>query len=430
MLTLLRTDRSQAVAAAVRQLLLLACLAWFATAGIGVAAVEGAERSYGIEYVLTPEPQDGVVKVELELEQDRNLLREMRFDGKRVTDVEGDGKLSKEGDDYVWVPPASGGSLSWQASVRHKRNNGGYDAWLDDNWGLFRAEDVIPRASTRSLRGASGNTELRFVLPAGWSAVTEYRERDGRIPVPSDGRRFRQPTGWIVAGNLGVRREQIAGTRVAIAAPVGENVRRMDLLALLNWTLPELARLLPEPLSRLTVVSAGEPMWRGALSAPHSFYMHASRPLISENGTSTPLHEVMHVALGMTAERGYDWIVEGFAEYYSLELLRRSGTVSLARYEAGLEHLRSWSRAADTLCNRHSTGPETALAVTIMHALDEEIKKETDGEHDLDDLLYALLESGRKASLDRLRDAAEALIGENADSLRDKHLPGCDKLSD
>jgi hypothetical protein len=425
-LTLCRHFRPSAPAiATARQLVLLACLA----AGDGAFAAD-AGRTYDIDYVLTIEPGDGTVKVELDLEQDKSLLREIRFGGKRITHVEGDGKLEKEEGDYVWVPPAAGGKLSWRATVRHKRNDGGYDAWLDEDWGLFRAEDVIPRASTRGRRDASANTTLRFVLPEGWSAVTEYREFGGPIAVPPGSRRFRPPAGWIVVGELGVRREQIAGTRVAIAAPVGEDVRRMDLLALLSWTLPELARLLPQPLPRLTVVSAGEPMWRGALSAPQSFYMHADRPLISENGTSTPLHELMHVALGIAAERGHDWIVEGFAEYYSLELLRRSGTISLPRYAAAIEHLRNWSGSVKTLCDRNSTGAETALAVTVMHALDREIDKKTDGSHSLDDLLYTMVASGRKMSLGQLRDEAKRLIGKNADALRDKHLPGCAMLDD
>jgi hypothetical protein len=425
-LTLLRHCRpcSPAIAAG-RPLVLLASLA----AG-GAALAADAARTYDIDYVLTPEPGGGTVKVELDLEQDEGLLREMRFDGKRISQVEGDGRLEKEGDDYVWVPPASGGRLSWRANVRHKRNSGGYDAWLDEDWGLFRAEDVIPRAATRALRDAFANTTLRFVLPDDWSAVTEYREFGGHVSVPPGSRRFRQPAGWILVGELGVRREQIAGTRVAIAAPVGEDVRRMDLLALFNWTLPELARLLPAPLPRLTVISAGEPMWRGALSAPQSFYMHADRPLISENATSTPLHELMHVALGISAEPGYDWIVEGFAEYYSLELLRRSGTISLPRYEAAIEHLRNWSRSAETLCERNSTGAETALAVTVMYALDREIEKKTDGRYGLDDLLYTMVSSGRKMSLDQLRDEAKRLIGKKPDALRDKHLRGCAMLHD
>ncbi len=404
-------------------------LALISLAGAALAAGKEDGLPYRLSYELEPQPNDGTVEIRLRLDQDAALLKEMRFSAKHVIDVDGDGDLLEEGGVYVWRPPESGGTLRWRANARHERNNGGFDAWLDDEWGLFRMEDVIPRASTRVRSGAFSETDLRFDLPAGWSTVTEYRDVDGIMPVPSGDRRFKQPSGWIVMGPLGVRRETISGTRVAVAAPVGENTRRMDLLALLNWTLPELARLLPQPLPRLTVVSAGEPMWRGALSAPQSLYIHADRPLISENGTSTTLHEVMHVAMGANAERRYDWITEGFAEYYSLELLRRSRSISLPRYEAALGQLREWSKSAETLCDRNSTGPETALAVTIMHALDKEIDASTDGRNSLDDVLYAMLTSGDRLSLEKLREAARTLIGENPKALRDKHLPGCDKSS-
>lgn len=391
----------------------------------GPAAADSEDSRYDLRYELKPRPADGEVDVTLVLEQDRRLLREMRFDSPRVSNVRADGELERDGDDYVWLPPASGGTIEWRAAVRHKRDSGGYDAWLDESWGVFRAEDVVPRASTRALRGAASDTEIRFDLPEKWSATTEYRDFDGHIPVTSKGRHFTQPSGWIIMGELGVRREKIAGSRVAVAGPVGEDVRRMDMLALLNWTLPELARVLPKPAPRITIVSAGKPMWRGALSAPQSFFMHADRPLISENGTSSLLHEVMHVSMNTSAERGYDWILEGFAEYYSLELLRRSGSITQARHAAALEELREWGESAETLCGRSSSGAETALAVTLLHALDREIDAETDGEHDLDDVLFAMLEEGDKLTLDMLREAASDVIDEAAEALRDERLPGC-----
>ena len=59
-------------------------------------------------------------------------------------------------------------------------------------------------------------------------------------------------------------------------------------------------------------------MWRGGLSAPQSLFVHSDRPLISENATSTLLHEVMHLALGIRAAEQFDWIVEGLASYFAL----------------------------------------------------------------------------------------------------------------
>ncbi|MBT8099196.1 MAG: hypothetical protein KJO82_05575, partial [Gammaproteobacteria bacterium] len=262
--------------------------------GIGIAGACGAPASeqsaaekplhYDISYTVVPDPAGHRVAVTLQLSQDRRLLRELTFPLREsITDIDGDGTVATSNGLLRWQPPTGGGELRWNAAVEHRRNDGGYDAWLSPDWGLFRAEDIIPRAATRTLKGATSRTQLHFELPPNWSVVTQYAERDGGFRIRNSLRRFDEPTGWIVMGELGVRRETIAGIRVAIAAPVGESQRRMDTLALLNWTLPELARILPELPARLTIVSAGDPMWRGGLSGPQSLYVHADRPLLSEN---------------------------------------------------------------------------------------------------------------------------------------------------
>ena len=239
---------------------------------------------------------------------------------------------------------------------------------LEWSGGLFRAEDVIPRGATRTLKNARSETWLTLRLPKGWSAVTQYFSANGQTRIENPERRFDQPSGWMVMGDLGVRRETIAGIRVAVAGPTGNSVRRMDTLALLNWTLPELGRLLPDLPARLTIVRAGGPMWRGGLSAPQSLFLHADRPLISENATSTLLHEVMHMSLSLDAEIGYDWIVEGLAEYYSLQLLQRSGTISDSRYDHAKADIADWAKSASSLCQPTSTGATTAFAVGVLHS--------------------------------------------------------------
>jgi predicted metalloprotease with PDZ domain len=213
--------------------------------------------------------------------------------------------------------------------------------------------------------------------------------------------------------------------RVAVAGPVDHAVRRLDTIALLNWTLPELARLLPELPSRLTIVSAGEPMWRGGLSAPQSLFLHAERPLISENATSTLLHEVMHMSLGLTSRDGYDWIVEGLAEYYSLQLLQRSGTISNARFAAAQADISDWAETAGNLCGPSSSGATTALAVTILDALNNEILEESAGESSLDDVARELWRLDEKTDLALLSAVAGKLIGHKPDALHIDMLPGC-----
>jgi hypothetical protein len=382
--------------------------------------------TYRIAYDVRPDRDGGFVEVTLRLAQSRALLREMRFSmDSRLAGIAGDGELLAEAGQITWRPPAAGGELRWRVEVAHRRNGDGFDAWLGPEWALFRAEDIVPRAATRTLKGAQSETWLGFALPKGWSVVTEYYDDQGRFRVDKPGRRFDQPSGWVVMGDLGVRRETIAGSRVAVAAPVGESVRRMDILAFMQWTLPELARVVPELPHRLTIVSAGEPMWRGGLSGPQSLYIHADRPLISENATSTLLHELLHVSLGFTAKSGYDWILEGLAEYYSLELLRRSGSISARRHELAMADLTEWSGQADRLCAPASTGAGTALAVTLFAALDREIREHSDDAAGLDDVVHGLWGMRTDLDLASLNSAAEQVAGAKLETMRIDRLPGC-----
>jgi hypothetical protein len=415
-----------------RNSIVLLSLAW--CVACGAPASESLAPSdplhYRVDYVLSPDPGNGTIGVTLKLSQNRALLREMTMrPDSRLVDVRADGALDVIDGKVRWRPPAAGGTISWQVSVAHRRNGNGYDAWLGSDWGVFRAEDVIPRSATRTLKGSVSETWLTLRLPHGWSGVTQYFSRNDRSRIDNPERRFDQPAGWMVLGNLGIRRESIAGMRVAVAGPTDNSVRRMDTLALLNWTLPELARLLPELPRRLTIVSAGDPMWRGGLSAPRSLYVHADRPLISENATSTLLHEIMHLSLGLTVKDGYDWIVEGLAEYYSLELLHRSGTISDSRFARAKAHLANWASAAPTLCRQTSTGATTALAVLVFAALDEEISRRSANDSSLDDVLNELAGTDTIVDLFRLKDIAESLVGDKLDTLHIDNLPGCRNIA-
>lgn len=423
---------SSALAGKRRWALLLALIA------VSACDVESSEsagalaaRDYDAHYSVKVIPEQSSVEVLLEIRQSRHLLRELTFTSlpDTLSDYSGNGELQVSNGRLRWLPPAEGGNLRWRVHVAHRRGKDGYDAWLGPAWGIFRAEDIIPRAKTRALKGSTSNTTLTFDLPRRWSAVTEYSGISDPISVKRPGRRFDQPTGWIAVGDIGVRREKIAGVRVAVAGPQGHAVRRMDMLALLNWTLPELIALLPQPVPRLTIVSAGEPMWRGGLSAPASLYVHADRPLISENATSPLMHEVVHTALSIRTNEGSDWIAEGLAEYYSLELLERGGAISTRRYGIAIADQADWARQADTLCGATSTGATTALAVTVFHALNKEIKDRTGGASDLDELLRQLLVSRDPIDVAKLKAVAADIIGSPSDVLHIDKLPGCPKIT-
>ncbi|HCP55752.1 MAG TPA: hypothetical protein DIU04_13580, partial [Pseudomonas sp.] len=112
---------------------------------------------------------------------------------------------------------------------------------------------------------------------------------------------------------------------VTVAAPKDEGMHRMDVLTLLTFIWPEMQSVFPRDPAKLLIVGAGDPMWRGGLSASNSYFMHADRPLVSENGTSSLVHELVHVFSRINDADKSDWISEGLAEYYAIELMRRAG---------------------------------------------------------------------------------------------------------
>jgi predicted metalloprotease with PDZ domain len=203
---------------------------------------------------------------------------------------------------------------------------------------------------------------------------------------------------------------------------VGQGVRHLDMLAFLRWNLPALVKVFPAFPQRLLAVSAADPMWRGGLSGPNSLYIHADRPLISGNGTSTLLHELVHVAQGYRAAQDEDWIVEAIAEYYTLEIMRRSGTISSARYERGLDKLDDWAARAEGLQAESSAGARTAKGVAVMQRLDAELRERSGGRHSLDDVAQQLAEDAVPVSIERLRDIAADLVGAPLEAISAEQL--------
>lgn len=392
------------------------------------AAQQGSGRIYQLEYVVTPDPEAGGAWVEMTLSQSSHLLREvnMRAPAGKISAAGGDGEISLEDARLIWKPPPEGGSLRWFALIDHQRNDGAFDAHITADWAIFRVEDVIPQAATRALRGARSETTLSFNLPPGWSSLTEYFGREHSYRIRNTRRRFDRPAGWIILGEIGIRYDRIAGLRVNVAAPTDQGMRRIDILALLNWTLPEVLRLVPDFPKRLTIIGAGDPMWRGGLSGPRSLFIHADRPLISENATSTLLHEIMHIALGGGAGDGMDWLVEGLAEYYSLAVLHRSGTISDRRYAAAMRKQAEWGSSVSQLCESVSSGAITARAVTILDDLDSEIRTMSEGKKSLDDVLVALAASKNIITLDDFAAIVRGITGADADALSASNLPGCE----
>jgi hypothetical protein len=381
---------------------------------------------YDLDYRARFLPADGLVLVTATVRQPRHLLREVRFrfDPDRYRDFGGDGELEIDGEQLRWRPPDDGGQLSFSVLLDHQRG-GGFDSLMKKDWAVFRGDDLFPPATVTALKGAHSKARLQLDGPEGWSFVTAY-PRAGKSSrwyrIDWADRRFDRPVGWMAAGRLGVRREEIAGRKVAVAGPLGQGVRRLDMLAFLHWNLPALIAVFPGFPDRLLLVSAGDPMWRGGLSGPRTLYLHADRPLISANGTSTLLHELVHVAQGYRAARDEDWIVEAIAEYYTLEIMQRTKTISAARRDRGFAKLEQWAERIEGLEGKRSTGARTAKGVTVMRALDAELRQRSKDRYSLDDVARALAEEGAPVSVQRIREIATKLAGGPLDALAEERV--------
>ncbi len=308
--------------------------------------------------------------------------------------------------------------------IDHLRDARRYDARSARTWAIFRGEDLVPQARVLSQVGARSRTRLRMRLPEGWSMATPYPKlRGGTFRVEHPRRRFDRPTGWMIAGVLGAIREEVSGVRVAIVGPRGAGVHRQDVLALLRWTLPSLREAFTSLPDRILIVLAGDPMWRGGLSGPGSLFLHAHRPLITEDGTSPILHEVVHTALRLQPGSDGDWAIEGLAEYYSLEILGRSGTMSPERLQRAYETLAKRGAEADHLRSKSVSGAGTARAVTVLRALDRRIRDATDQTRGVDDIARLLVREGGTVTTARVQALAEQVSGRNLESFFTSEVP-------
>jgi hypothetical protein len=394
----------------------------FATLALSAAT---AAPTYDLTYRVEIDPGEKVARVVIDLAKNESLPSRIEFhiDPERHLDFEGDGKISTKKRQVVWEPPDRGGELRFRFKIDHERRDGMYDSLMTKDWAAFRGDRMIPSVSVTGPREARSSARLEFSLPKDWSIITPYPGDDGvEIPFNDPGRRFDRPKGWMLAGKIGTRRDIITGVETVVAAPIDEGARRQDTLAFLMWNLPHLTEVFPEFPRRLLIVGADDPMFRGGLSGPASLFLHLDRPLISENRTSTLLHELVLVATGLRGDDESDWIVEGLAEYYSIETLRRSGGISEIRYEEALDRLARWGKRSRTLFKKRSSGATTAKAVGVFAAADKEIRKVTGGKRSLDQVAAILAKDRGEVSIERLAAAAEKVAGQPVKALDRKRL--------
>lgn len=397
-----------------------------ATLLLGMSSPLWAAKRVDLDYQVKFLPESDQAEVSLTLEKGEAVQRLAFNLGSKgyYSDFSADGTWTQDGPESgTWLPGKGRSSLTYKVRISHPRANDTFDARMTPDWALLRGDDLVPSARLSKDDKVELVARLQFELPKGWNGIEtgwpKIGENKFRIDNPS--RQFDRPTGWILAGKIGSRRAQLGDTDVTVAAPVGEGMRRMDILTLLTFVWPEAQAVFPRDPAKLLIVGANDPMWRGGLSAPNSIFFHADRPLVSENGTSSLVHELVHVFSRIRDTDESDWISEGLAEYYAIELVRRAGGMSEDRYQSIRKKLVGWSKKVDSLRTDDSTGPVTARAVLLLQELDREIRKNTDNQRSLDDVTRGLMRLDKASTKDFI-EISENVMGRGSEVLDSKLL--------
>lgn len=398
-------------------------LLFFVLATLCAPLFAAQPESYRADWHIALQAGDDYAKITLEL-ADGRPVRDIRFDydPDLYSDFEAEGSLDVSDNSVHWEPARKNASLSYRVKITRERVNKNqdesYDALMTDEWTLFRGDRVIPRMSVTARKGASSDTMLHFDVPKDWRVNTGWPldKATGdkfRYHIDDPERRFDRPTGWIMAGRVGSRRDHVGSTYFSVVAPMDSAADRMGWLTLISLVYPEVENAFGKVPRKILMVSGDDPLWRGGLSGPNSFYFHSSRRGVSENGTSPLLHEIFHVVTRISAAENDDWIAEGLAEFYGIELLHRAGGMSDKKKTGILAHLAQWGEDAPKLRNEKSNGPITARAVVLFAELDTEIAQLTKRKSSLDEVTRLLMEK-RVVSLQDLQEAFKEVTGSDS----------------
>lgn len=398
-----------------------------------------AASTYGVDYYFDFALKPGEVAVTLKLSHAQKVkLVDFNLKQSSCAEFASESSMERRGDRLLWSPTKRNAQLKFRCPIKHPRKSRNtdqaFDAWWQESYAIFRGDDFVPPARVVSDAGSESLAYLYFRLPetwphvnTGWTHAPDRKRPKGysaafRVDNPS--RRFDRPTGWMIAGKLGTRRDTLgtaSSTQLAVSAPVVADYSRMDALAFLAMLWPEFEASFGKLPPKILIVSAGDPMWRGGLSAGNSLFLHSGRPMVSENATSTLIHELTHVITGIHANLRDDWIVEGIAEFYASSLLYRAGGLTQARYQKVLENQTRRAGRGKDFRQAASKFAVKAGAANFFYALDKEIRQQTAGQASLDNVVRLLM-AKPKVSQPRLADAVAQVSPKSLAIFKDYHL--------
>jgi hypothetical protein len=409
----------------------LAILLLVSTSGIvAPRAHAAAKETFSIDYIVTisqKHPEIARVRWELSGIEEVHWLH-LRFPASRISQLRGTGKLEPTPDGVRWIPGGPYAHLTYRVKINHARGqHGRYDSYAAPNWIVTRARDLFPRIAIEYYPHTKvepkSRARLLFRLPSGWhsaAALSNIGPDTYRLSKP--GKTLDRPRGWFALGTFGLERQEIAGIMVQVAGAPHTGLVAKDLFNLLERTLPTLKKLLLAEPDTVLVVSAPDPMWHGGISGENSFFMHGKRPLRTPDKTSPYLHELFHVLQPYKPAADADWIEEGLAEFYSLELQRRAGLIDAAAYARALGYFERFGKWNVDLTQQQDNAATNNSAPLVMYALDQRIQHATAGKQRLDDVVVRLAKQGGTVDTARFRKVVSAVSGKPFTKFFERHV--------
>jgi hypothetical protein len=371
---------------------------------------------FDIKYDVTVNPQEKNASVTIELKGEKLPSKMVFHIDSKYHQFSPQTGLTINKDAVTWLISGSSAKISYQYQINHPKGKGRYDAYINDRWAIFRSDKLIPPISSTASKRITSTASLEFHLPQGWSSEAPYSQKSNQqhsYTLTDPGRRIIRPKGWLILGELASRQDVIKDINVRVASPSGKGLRLQDTLTFINIVLPQMTQVFPDFPKKLLVIQAGEPMWLGGLSGTASLFMHSDRPLISGNRTSSLIHELVHVAMSISADSESDWIVEGIAEFYALELLHRAGGISDRRYKQSLVKLQQWGENAPSLLVGKSSAAVTARAANLFYSVDQQIRHASGNKASLDNVVRVLSEQRGEVNLSSFASLVNQVAGKD-----------------
>jgi hypothetical protein len=395
-----------------------------------VALAAAGKETFSIDYIVTiarEHPETARVRWELAgVEEVRALT--LTFPAGELTQFQGTGRLDPIPGGLRWLPEKPYAHLTYVARINHlRRGHQLYDSYAAPDWIVTRARELFPRIGIdydpRENGQPKSRARLIFRLPPGWrSAAPLAAIGPDTYRLNQPGMVLDRPRGWYALGEFAMARHDIADTMLQVARAPGSALDPAQLFRFLEGTWPALKKLLLAQPETVLVVSAPDPMWRGGISGEDSFFMHSERPLRTPDRTSPYLHELFHVLQPYTAAPDADWIEEGLAEFYSLELQRRAGLVDAPAYARALGYFERFGQWNVDLTQQQDNAATNNSAPLVMYALDQQIQRATAGKKRLDDVVMHLAQDGGALDTARFRGAVQLVSGKKFNRFFEAHV--------